>query len=105
MCSLRYCRPELLASGSVAIFPKRQRQGGYFRSAFYKYKDYVFDAKPAAKAITVIATLDKMALLPACWYFGSRCIGSLPSQSRRKMVPQVEVTMRTGTIQMTVEKC
>ena len=36
---------ELLASGSVSNISTAARQAGISRSAFYKYKDYVFDAE------------------------------------------------------------
>ena len=53
---------ELLASGSVSNISTTARQAGISRSAFYKYKDYVFDAETGREAITVIATLlDKPA--------------------------------------------
>ena len=48
---------ELLASGSVSNISTAARQAGISRSAFYKYKDYVFDAETGREAITVIATL------------------------------------------------
>ena len=69
---------ELLASGSVSNISTAARQAGISRSAFYKYKDYVFDAETGREAITVIATLlDKTRRFakPAFWYFGSGCIG------------------------------
>ena len=50
---------ELLASGSVSNISTAARQAGISRSAFYKYKDYVFDAETGREAITVIATLPK----------------------------------------------
>ena len=55
---------ELLASGSVSNISTAARQAGISRSAFYKYKDYVFDAETGREAITVIATLlDKTGAL------------------------------------------
>ena len=80
---------ELLASGSVSNISTAARQAGISRSAFYKYKDYVFDAETGREAITVIATLLALSLAgcllvwllsrgfakPAFRYFGSGCIG------------------------------
>ena len=69
---------ELLASGSVSNISTAARQAGISRSAFYKYKDYVFDAETGREAITVIATLlDKTGALQSLLsrYFGSGCIG------------------------------
>ena len=66
---------ELLASGSVSNISTAARQAGISRSAFYKYKDYVFDAETGREAITVIATLlDKTGALQSL-HFGSGCIG------------------------------
>ena len=69
---------ELLASGSVSNISTAARQAGISRSAFYKYKDYVFDAETGREAITVI--------FPA---FRQRVHRLLPSPSPgRKMVPR-----------------
>ena len=48
---------ELLASGAVSNISLAARKAGISRSAFYKYKDYVFDAETGRETITVIATL------------------------------------------------
>lgn len=48
---------ELLASGAVRNISSAVRQAGLSRSAFYKYKDCVFDARNSRKVITVLATL------------------------------------------------
>ena len=55
---------ELLASGAVSNISLAARKAGISRSAFYKYKDYVFDAETGRETITVIATLlDKTGAL------------------------------------------
>ena len=55
---------QLLASGTVSNISLAARQAGISRSAFYKYKDYVFDAESGRETITVIATLlDKTGAL------------------------------------------
>ena len=119
---------ELLASGSVSNISTAARQAGISRSAFYKYKDYVFDAETGREAITVIATLlDKTGALQsllscplssAASDVYKRQLQSLLSgisaagasvvtitQSRPENgTAQVEVTVRTGTMQMTVEE-
>ena len=82
---------ELLASGSVSNISTAARQAGISRSAFYKYKDYVFDAETGREAITVIATLlDKTGACKACFpVFRQRVHRLLPSPSPgRKMVPR-----------------
>ena len=110
---------ELLASGSVSNISTAARQAGISRSAFYKYKDYVFDAETGREAITVIATLlDKTGALQSL-LSGISAAGAQPpfgiaaagasvvtiTQSRPENgTAQVEVTVRTGTMQMTVEE-
>ena len=96
---------ELLASGSVSNISTAARQAG---SAFYKYKDYVFDAETGREAITVIATLlDKTGALQSLLSGISAAGASVVTitQSRPENgTAQVEVTVRTGTMQMTVEE-
>ena len=96
---------ELLASGSVSNISTAARQAGISRSAFYKYKDYVFDAETGREAITVIATLlDKTGALQSL-LSGISAAGVTITQSRPENgTAQVEVTVRTGTMQMTVEE-
>ena len=81
---------------------------GISRSAFYKYKDYVFDAETGREAITVIATLlDKTGALQSLLSGISAAGASVVTitQSRPENgTAQVEVTVRTGTMQMTVEE-
>ena len=48
---------ELLASGAVSNISAAAKQAGISRSAFYKYKDTVFDAETGRESITVVATL------------------------------------------------
>ena len=97
---------ELLAS--VSNISTAARQAGISRSAFYKYKDYVFDAETGREAITVIATLlDKTGALQSLLSGISAAGASVVTitQSRPENgTAQVEVTVRTGTMQMTVEE-
>ena len=97
---------ELLASGSVSNISTAARQAGISRSAFYKYK--VFDAETGREAITVIATLlDKTGALQSLLSGISAAGASVVTitQSRPENgTAQVEVTVRTGTMQMTVEE-
>lgn len=98
---------ELLASGSVSNISTAARQAGISRSAFYKYKDYVFDAETGREAITVIATLlDKTGALQSLLSGISAAGASVVTitQSRPENGTEVEVTVRTGTMQMTVEE-
>ena len=107
---------ELLASGSVSNISTAEtdkvnvatKAVGISRSAFYKYKDYVFDAETGREAITVIATLlDKTGALQSLLSGISAAGASVVTitQSRPENgTAQVEVTVRTGTMQMTVEE-
>ena len=45
---------ELLASGAVSNISAAAKQAGISRSAFYKYKDTVFDAETGRESITVV---------------------------------------------------
>ena len=99
---------ELLASGAVSNISLAARKAGISRSAFYKYKDYVFDAETGRETITVIATLlDKTGALQGLLSGISSAGASIVTitQSRpENRTAQVEVTVRTGTMQMSVEE-
>ena len=77
------------------------------RSAFYKYKDCVFDAETGRETITVIATLrDQTGALQSLLSGISSAGASIVTitQSRPENgTAQVEVTVRTGMMQMTVD--
>ena len=99
---------QLLASGTASNISLAARQAGISRSAFYKYKDYVFDAESGRETITVIATLlDKTGALQGLLSGISAAGASIVTitQSRPENgTAQVEVTVRTGMMQMTVEE-
>lgn len=99
---------ELLASGAVASISAAAKQSGISRSAFYKYKDCVFDAENGRESITVIATLrDRTGALQELLSGISAAGASVLTitQSRPEDgTAQVEVTMRTDTMQLTVEE-
>ncbi len=99
---------ELLASGAVGNISLAARQAGISRSAFYKYKDYVFDAETGRETLTVIATLlDRTGALQGLLSGISAAGASIVTitQSRPENgTAQVEVTVRTGTMQMSVEE-
>ena len=98
---------ELLASGAVTNISSAARRAGISRSAFYKYKDYVFDAESGRETLTVIATLlDKTGALQGLLSGISAAGASIVTitQSRPENgTAQVEVTVRTATLQMSVE--
>ncbi len=59
----RFCA-KAAASGAVSNISAAAKQAGISRSAFYKYKDTVFDAETGRESITVVATLlDKTGAL------------------------------------------
>lgn len=99
---------QLLASGEVTNISAAARQAGISRSAFYKYKDCVFDAETGRETLTVIATLlDKTGALQGLLSGISAAGASIVTitQSRPENgTAQVEVTIRTGTMQMTMEE-
>lgn len=98
---------ELLASGAVTNISSAARRAGISRSAFYKYKDYVFDAESGRETLTVIGTLlDKTGALQGLLSGISAAGASIVTitQSRPENgTAQVEVTVRTATMQMSVE--
>ena len=95
---------ELLASGAVPNISAAARQAGISRSAF----DTVFDAETGRETITVVATLlDKTGALQGLLSGISAAGASIVTitQSRPENgAAQVEVTVRTGTMQMTVDE-
>ena len=100
---------ELLASGAVSNISAAAKQAGISRSAFYKYKDTVFDAETGRESITVVATLlDKTGALQSLLSGISAAAGAsivTITQSRPENgAAQVEVTVRTGTMQMPVDE-
>ena len=99
---------ELLASGEVSNISAAARQAGISRSAFYKYKDCVFDAEAVRETVTVIATLlDRTGALQSLLAGISAAGASIVTITQSRPTDgaaQVEVTVRTGTMQMTVEE-
>ena len=99
---------ELLASGTVRNISSAARQAGLSRSAFYKYKDCVFDARNNRKVITVLATLlDETGALQALLAGISAAGGSVVTINQstpESGAAQVAVSVRTDTMQMSVEE-
>ena len=98
----------MLHAGEVSTAGEAARQVGISRSAFYKYKDTVFDAETGRETITVVATLlDKTGALQGLLSGISAAGASIVTitQSRPENgAAQVEVTVRTGTMQMPVDE-
>ena len=99
---------ELLASGAVRNISSAVRQAGLSRSAFYKYKDCVFDARNSRKVITVLATLlDEtgalQSLLAGISAAGASIV-TINQSTPENGAALVAVTIRTDTMQMSPEE-
>lgn len=99
---------ELLASGQAKNISAAARAVGISRSAFYKYKDSIFDSESNRAVVTVIATLrDETGALQALLAGISSAGASIVmlNQSRPENgTAQVAVTIRTNGMQMSVQE-
>ncbi len=99
---------ELLASGAVRNISAATRQVDLSRSAFYKYKDCIFDAENSREVITVMATLlDETGALQSLLAEISAAGASIVTINQatpENGAAQVAVSIRTGTMQMTIEE-
>lgn len=99
---------ELLASGAARNISVAARQVDLSRSAFYKYKDCIFDAENSREIITVQATLlDEtgalQALLAGISAAGASIV-TINQATPENGAAQVAVSIRTGTMQMSMEE-
>ena len=99
---------ELLARGEAKIIYSDTRQADFSRSAFYKYKDCIFDAENSREVLTVMATLlDQtgalQALLAGISAAGASIV-TINQSTPENGAAQVAVSIRTGTMQMTVDE-
>ena len=99
---------ELLASGEAKNISSATRQADISRSAFYKYKDCIFDAENSREVLTVMATLlDQtgalQALLAGISAAGASIV-TINQSTPENGAAQVAVSIRTGTMQMTVDE-
>lgn len=98
---------ELLASGAARNISAATRQVELSRSAFYKYKDCIFDAENSREVITVLATLlyetgALQALLAGISGAGASIV-TINQSTPENGAAQVAVSIRTATMQMSVE--
>ena len=93
---------ELLASGAVSNISAAAKQAGISRSAFYKYKDTVFDAENGRESITVVAGARHSP--PSAIAAAGASIETITQSRPENGAAQVEVTVRTGTMQMPVDE-
>lgn len=99
---------ELLANGAARNISAATRQAGISRSAFYKYKDCIFDSENSREVITVMATLlDEtgalQSLLAGISDAGASIV-TINQATPENGAAQVAVAIRTGTMQMSVEE-
>ena len=99
---------ELLASGQARNISAATRSVGLSRSAFYKYKDCIFDSENGRELITVMATLwDEtgalQSLLAGISSAGASIV-TINQATPENGTAQVAVTIRTDTMQMTPDE-
>lgn len=99
---------ELLSSGEARNISAAARAVGISRSAFYKYKDCIFESAANREVVTVVATLrDETGALQALLAGISSAGASIVilNQSRPENgTAQVAVTVRTSNMKMTVQE-
>ena len=99
---------ELLASGEARNISMATRQVDISRSAFYKYKDCVFDARNTQQVITVLATLlDETGALQALLAEISAAGGSVVTINQatpENGTAKVELTVRTDALHMNIDE-
>jgi len=98
---------ELLASGEARSISAATRAVELSRSAFYKYKDCIFDSENGREVITVMATLrDETGALQSLLAGISAAGASIVTinQSTPENGAALAVTIRTDTMQMSPEE-
>lgn len=98
---------ELLASGEARNISAATRAVELSRSAFYKYKDSIFDSENAREVVTVMATLRDetgalQTLLAGISEAGASIV-TINQSTPENGAAQVAVTIRTSTMQMSVD--
>lgn len=99
---------ELLASGQEQSVTAAARRVELSRSAYYKYKDCIFDSENGQELVTVMATLrDRtgalQSLLAAISDAGASIV-TINQATPENGTAQVAVTIRTDTMQMTPDE-
>ncbi len=99
---------ELLASGAARNVSAATKMADISRSAFYKYKDCIFDAENSKEVITVNATLldetGALQTLLAGISAAGASIVTINQATPENGAAQVAVSIRTGNMQMTLEE-
>ena len=99
---------ELLASGQARNISAATRAVGLSRSAYYKYKDCIFDSENGRELITVMATLRDQtgalqSLLAGISGAGASIV-TINQATPENGTAQVAVTIRTDTMQMSPDE-
>ena len=95
----------LMATGQAKTQSEAAKMAGLSRSAFYKYKDCIFDSENGRELITVMATLRDetgalQSLLAAISAAGASIV-TINQSTPENGAALVAVTIRTDTMQMT----
>ena len=95
---------ELLAAGNAKNVSAATKMAGLSRSAFYKYKDCIFDAENSKEVLTVNATLlgALQSLLAGISAAGASIV-TINQATPENGAAQVAVSIRTGGMQGTLE--
>lgn len=98
----------LLADGAAKNVSDATKQAGLSRSAFYKYKDCIFDAETGREVLTVTATLrDEMGALQvllAGISAAGASIVTINQSTPENGTAQVAVSIRTGDMRLTFDE-
>lgn len=99
---------ELLASGKAKNISVATKMAGLSRSAFYKYKDCIFDAENGREVITLNATLldetGALQLLLAGISAAGASVVTINQATPENGTAQVSVSMRTGRMQLSMDE-
>lgn len=99
---------ELLAAGSAKNISAAAKAVGLSRSAFYKYKDCIFDAENSSEVLTVSATLlDETGALQnllAGISAAGASVATIHQSTPENGAARVAVSVRTGGMRYTLEE-
>ncbi len=99
---------EMLASGAAKNISAAVRQVGLSRSAFYKYKDSIFDADSARDVVTVTATLldesGALRMLLDEMYQAGASVVTINQSAPESGIAQVAVSLRTNGMRITMDE-
>ena len=98
---------ELLASGEVRSISAATRSVDLSRSAFYKYKDCIFDSENGREVVTVMATLRDetgalQSLLAGISAAGASIV-TINQSTPESGTARVSVSFRTGGMHLSAE--